>query len=95
MSRDMAIELLLFEESLHRDGALWLDADSDLFPDRKMARTVEKNASLFLLAGLAGFTGGAASLDLDLCRVLNLRLRSLFDLTRPMQDTFGEDGSIT
>lgn len=77
-----------------RRGAWCSDPVPDFFPERKMERKLEKSPAFLRPAGLG--LAAARSMDWDRWRLLCLRLRSFFlDLTRPMQETLGEDGSIT
>jgi hypothetical protein len=72
-------------------GAPILDA---LFPperDRKIARTVANNPVFRFGAGFS-FSGSRSE---DICRLFILRCRSRFDLTLPIQETFGDDGSTS
>lgn len=73
-------------------GAWCSDSLLDFLPDRNKDRRRDKSPAFLLPAGLA--LTGSGSTDLDRCRLLSLRLRSFLDLTRPMHDTLGEEGSI-
>jgi hypothetical protein len=56
----------------------------------KIARKLARNPFFRLSTGFALSLAGSD----DLCRFfLERRFRSLFDLTRPMHETFGDDGS--
>lgn len=61
-------------------------------PDRKIARKLAKNP-VFRFAKDCSFFATVS--EDDRCRFLNLRLRSLFDLTLPIHETFGDDGSTS
>jgi hypothetical protein len=72
-------------------GALILDALFSREWNRKIARTVANNP-VFRFGACFSFSG---SLSEDICRLFILRCRSRFDLTLPIHETFGEDGSTS
>lgn len=80
----------IFESVARR--SVFFRSDLSFRPDRKIERKLSKKPYFFPF--LFGFSL-ASVLGEDFRELLNLRFRSRLDLTLPMQETLGEDGSTS